>query len=186
MKLPLKTTTTAVMLLFSAGAFAVPSTLPIQLQWQGVIPLAPSTTGAWKYVNPVTGADYVATMGVLNISGGAAKRVIPTPTQIGLQTTTGGIFTASTDIKAFLAADPTYIGLTGTTAPAAPTMSVNGVTLTVGAANSVTVGTTSATPGAPDIIPLTVTGNGQLAAGTYNDGDAVILTTSLMITADVT
>ncbi|MEQ5127439.1 hypothetical protein ABN225_11635 [Providencia alcalifaciens] len=184
MKLPLKTTVTAIALLFSAGSMAVESTLPIQFQWQGIIPLAPTTTGSWKYVDPVTGADYVASMGVLDISGGSVKRVLPTPVQIGLKANTGGTFTASTNIKAFLATQPTYVGLTGTAPAATPTIYVNGVTLVEGAANAVTVGNTGATPS--NIIPLTITGNGQLAAGTYSDGDAVILTASLMMTADIT
>ena len=184
MKTTLKTALTAMALLFSAGSMAADSTKAIQLQWQGLVPTTPTATGDWKFVDPITGADYVPIMGVLNIAGGDIKTVTPSPVQIGLKANTG-VFTASSNIKAYLATPPTYIGLTGSTPPSAHKITVNGKELGVGSSGAIDVASVG-TPTAADIIPLTITGSGQLELASYTPGDTVILTANLMVTADVT
>lgn len=185
MNLALTTAITAAAVLLSVNTWAANSTKALQLQWQGVVPATPSVTGDWKFVDPLTGMDFVPVMGSLNITGGDIKSVNATPIQIGLKANTG-TFTPSTNIKAYLAVQPTYVGLTGTTVPSAHSISVNGTPLSVGASSAINVGMVGGTTTAADIIPLTVTGSGQLDLTSYTAGDSVTLVANLMVTADVT
>lgn len=174
---------------FAGVANAAVSTKAISLGWAGSVPTAPSVTGDWKFVDILSGTDYVPTTGKLDINNGTAagtKALDMEAFRFGIKTNTGTLKASST-VKAYLAFPVTFAGLNATNPAAqAPTaiISANGTALSTGAAGAVTLATIGATPTA-DAVPVSVTGKGTLPVNSFSAGDSVSVAATVMFTAEV-
>ncbi|WP_429220216.1 hypothetical protein [Aeromonas veronii] len=175
--------------MLAGAANAAVTTKAITLGWAGTIPSAPSVTGDWKFVDILTGADYVPNTGKLDINNGSTvgtKSLVMDDFQFGIKATTGTLKAAS-KINAYLAFPVTFTGLNATSPTAvAPSASLtaNGVALSVGAANAATLTTIGATP-TQDAIPVSVAGKGVLPLNSFSAGDSVSVNATVMFSAEV-
>lgn len=174
---------------FAGAANAAITTKSVVLGWAGTILSAPSTSGEWKFVDILSGADYVPTTGKLDISNGIAagtKSLDMAPFRFGIKAT-GTTLKASSTVKAYLAYPVTFAGLNATDVKAqAPTatISANGLTIPIGTASAVTVANVGANP-TVDPVAVSVTGKGTLPADSFSDGDNVSVSATVMFTAEV-
>lgn len=175
---------------FAGAANAAVTTKAITLTWAGSIPSAPATTGDWKFVDILTGADYVPTVGKLDVNNGTAigtKSLDMDAFKFGIKANSAPLKASST-VKAYLAFDPSFSGLNATSPTAAsPTaiISANGKPLSSGAAAAVTLFTIGASPTVADVLPVNITGKGALPITSFSAGDSVSVSATVMFTAEV-
>ncbi|HEH9402169.1 TPA: hypothetical protein SIA35_004289 [Aeromonas sobria] len=175
---------------FSGAATAAVSQKSIPLQWQGVVPASPSTTGDWKFVDSIDlSKDFVPAIGSITVTNDpstpGAKLLQLSQVDFAIKANTGTL-TASSEVKAYLASQPSITGLTPSNANAAQptlTMRVGNSDLGVGSSNNVTVGTVAS---GDQAVYVSVLGEGTLPVNSFQPQNNVNVQAAIIFTADVT